>query len=89
MDEIDKEIIKIEDNILETVCHTPNGCSSLTWPLGVPPSYKATSRHEIIRYDYFNGSHILLSGDFDVYNEMTGLHFFLNVIKISINKFKN
>ncbi len=71
-DQIDNEIDKLEKNILETVCHTPEGCDSLTWPLGVPSPFKATSRHEIIRYDYFNATHIFLSGDFDVYSEMTG-----------------
>lgn len=72
MDEINAEILKIEKNILETVCYTPEGCDSLVWPLGVPSPYKPKTRHEIIRYDYFNHTHIFLGGDFDVVNELTG-----------------
>jgi hypothetical protein len=72
MSELDEQISKVEENIFETVCHTPLGCDSLIWPMGVPPPYKPLTRHEILRYDYFNQTHIFLNGDFDVINELTG-----------------
>ncbi len=73
MDEIQSEIERIEDDILETVCMTPEGCNSLVWPLGVPEPYKPLNRHEVIRWDYFNSSHVFFLTDFDVVNEMTDI----------------
>ena len=75
MDEINAEIDSLEKNIMETACDTPEGCDSLIWPLGVPPPYKPTSRHEVIRHDYFNLTHLFLGTDFDVINELTGLYY--------------
>ncbi|CAF0897050.1 unnamed protein product [Brachionus calyciflorus] len=66
MDEIDKEIEFIEQDMMITACDTPEGCDSLIWPLGVPPPYKPTSRHEVIRFDYFNLTHLYFGTDFDV-----------------------
>lgn len=53
-------------------CYTPEGCHGLTWPLGVPPPFHPSNRYEVIRWDYFNDTHIYLEGDFDVINELTG-----------------
>jgi hypothetical protein len=75
MDEIDVEIEKAEKNMHEIVCETPHGCDSLTWPLGVPAPYKPTSRHEVLRWDYFNQTHILLGTDFETINELSGEFF--------------
>ena len=72
MENIKHEIAAIETIILETVCETPAGCDSLHWPLGVPEFYKPTSRHEVLRWDYFNTTHVFFRNDFDVVNEMTG-----------------
>lgn len=72
MDEIDSKIDQLEQNIMETACDTPEGCDSLVWPLGVPQPYKPTSRHEVIRYDYFNLTHLYFGSDFDVVEELSG-----------------
>ena len=72
MDEIMTKIAKTEVEIMETVCETPEGCHSLKWPLGVPPPYKAINRHEIIRWDYFNSTHVFFVNDYEVVNEMSG-----------------
>ncbi len=72
INEIETEIQNIEENILETVCFTPEGCESLSWPLGTPPPYKPNSRHEVIRFDYFNRTHVFLGSDLGVVNEFTG-----------------
>ena len=72
LDEIDAQICDIERNIMETVCHTPEGCNSLTWPLGVPSPFKPSSRHEVVRWDYFNETHLFLPNDFEVISELTG-----------------
>jgi hypothetical protein len=72
IDEIEAEINRIELNIAETACNTPEGCNSVTWPMGVPAPYKASSRHEIIRWDYFNETHVFLGTDFDTATQMKG-----------------
>jgi len=71
IEEIHKEITSIEKDIVETACYTPEGCNGLTWPLGVPAPFTPTSRHDVIRWDYFNETHIYFEGDFDVVNELT------------------
>ena len=68
-------IENLEKNILETVCETPAGCDSLMWPLAAPSSYKSLNRHEIIRWDYFNRTHLFLGTDFEVITEMNGKYF--------------
>lgn len=72
IDEIEVEISNVEENILETICYTPEGCESLSWPMGTPPPFKPSSRHEVIRFDHFNSSHVFLGTDFDVVNLFTG-----------------
>ena len=41
------------------------------WPIGVPAPYRPTNRHEVIRHDYFNATHVMLAGDLDVCDEMS------------------
>lgn len=86
MDEIDKEIDKIEKNIMSTACDTPEGCDSLIWPLGTSAPYKPTSRHEVIRYDYFNLTHLYFGTDFDVVCELPGI-FFIWIFFFSLKLF--
>ncbi len=71
MDNIRSSIDSIEKEIYETVCNTPDGCGSLVWPLGVQPHHKPTNRHEVIRWDYFNLTHLYLGTDFDVIEEQS------------------
>ena len=71
MIQIEKTISNIEKDIYEMVCQTPDGCDSLVWPLGVPPPHKPANRHEVIRWDYFNATHLFLGTDFDVVEEFT------------------
>lgn len=72
MDKINVEIERLEKTIVELACKTPDGCESLVWPLGVAPPYKPTSRHEVIRWDYFNQTHIFLGSDFESVEELKG-----------------
>lgn len=74
MDKIDSYITDIEKNIMDIVCETPDGCESLIWPLGVSAPYKPKSRHEVIRWDYFNRTHIFLGNDFETIEELTGVN---------------
>ena len=71
MDEISLEIADIEKEILDHACLTTEGCDGLTWPLGVPPPYNATNLYEVIRYEYFNHTHLFLGTDFTVVNELS------------------
>ena len=73
MDEIDLKIKQIENEIVNLSCKSPDGCESSVWPLGVAPPYKASNRHEVIRWDYFNQSHIFLGNDFESVEEMKGI----------------
>lgn len=65
MDEIDIEVDKIEKQIMGLACKTPEGCDHVIWPMGVSAPYKPNSRHEVIRWDYFNSTHIFLGNDFE------------------------
>ena len=53
-------------------CESPEGCNGITWPLGVPSPFHPNNRYEVIRWDFFNETHIYLEGDFDVTNELSG-----------------
>jgi hypothetical protein len=71
LDEISKSVVSIENDIYETACNTPDGCDSLVWPLGVPSPHKPSNRHDVIRWDYFNLTHLYLGTDFDVIEEQS------------------
>ncbi len=73
MREAGEEIKRLEKSLLRLVCETPEGCESLTWPLGVAAPYKPASRHEVIRWDYFNRTHVFLDNDFNTVQELTGM----------------
>lgn len=45
---------------------TPDGYSSVTWPIGNQPGNKPLTRFDVLRWDYFTESHIYLSTDFDI-----------------------
>ena len=40
------------------------GNDSITWPLGVTAALHPESRHEVIRWDYFDENNLYLTDDF-------------------------
>lgn len=79
MDEIDKEVDKIEREIMGLQCKTPEGCDHAVWPLGVADPFKPNSRHEVIRWDYFNETHIFLGNDFDSVEILKGIEILYSI----------
>lgn len=60
------EIASIRKSIVSMSEFTPDGSSSVTWPIGNQPGNKPITRFDVLRWDYFNESHIYLSTDFDI-----------------------
>ncbi|CAF4155604.1 unnamed protein product, partial [Adineta steineri] len=63
IDEMTRSISKYEKTIENLSCYAPEGCGNIPWPVGVPPPFKPTSRFDVLRWDYFNETHIYLKTD--------------------------
>ncbi|CAF0742615.1 unnamed protein product [Adineta steineri] len=70
IDEMTRSISKYEETIENLSCYAPEGCGNIPWPVGVPPPFKPTSRFDVLRWDYFNETHIYLKTDIDVIDPM-------------------
>ncbi|CAF1062610.1 unnamed protein product [Rotaria sordida] len=70
IDEMTKSISKYEETIEELSCYAPEGCGNIPWPVGVSPSFKPPTRFDVLRWDFFNETHIYLKTDNDVINPM-------------------
>jgi hypothetical protein len=68
-----RSILKYEESIERSSCYAPEGCGTIQWPLGVPPSFKPPTRFDVLRWDYFNETHIYLKTDNDVIDPMKGI----------------
>jgi hypothetical protein len=44
-------------------CYSTEGCGNIPWPVGVPPPFKPPTRFDVLRWDYFNETHIYLKTD--------------------------
>jgi hypothetical protein len=51
---------------------TPEGKSSITWPVGSPPGNVPTSRFDVLRWDYFTDTEMYLNSDFSNVKELEG-----------------
>ena len=51
----------------------PGGVAALTWPIGSPPRSKPASRYDVIRWDYFNETHIFLDKESSVVKCLVGV----------------
>ena len=67
-----EKISHYEETIDNLSCHSTEGCGNIPWPVGVPPPFKPPTRFDVLRWDYFNETHIFLKTDHDVINEMEG-----------------
>ena len=65
-----RSISKYEEAIESLSCHSTEGCGNIPWPVGVPPPFKPPTRFDVLRWDYFNETHIYLKTDNDVIDPM-------------------
>ncbi|CAF0925073.1 unnamed protein product [Adineta ricciae] len=70
IDEMTRSIAKYEETIENLSCYAPEGCGNIPWPVGIPPPFKPSSRFDVLRWDYFNETHIYLKTDIDVIDLM-------------------
>ena len=73
IDEIKNSISKCEATIEKLSCYAPEGCGNIPWPVGVPPPFKPPTRFDVLRWDYFNETHIYLKTDNDVVSPMKSI----------------
>lgn len=69
-------ISKYEETIENLSCYAPEGCGNIAWPLGIPPPYKPPTRFDVLRWDYFNETHIYLKTDDSVIDTMKRMFLF-------------
>ena len=67
------EILTYEKTIEKLSCHALEGCGNVPWPVGVPPPFKPPTRFDVLRWDYYNETHIYLQSDNDVISKMKGM----------------
>ncbi|XP_012944760.1 chondroitin sulfate glucuronyltransferase [Aplysia californica] len=82
------EIQEMKDNILYMSQFAPGGRDSVSWPVGVPESYKPKNRFDVIRWDYFTETHIFFQDDFTNVKELVGVDKLdiQDIIKVSMEK---
>lgn len=68
--EIQKKISIIRKSILNMASLGPPQERNVSWPIGNQPGNKATSRFDILRWTYFNETHIFLNTDFSTVQEL-------------------
>jgi hypothetical protein len=60
---IRQQINQFELKIIKSICNTPGGCDSYSWPPTVHQPEKATNRFDLIKWEYFNETHSFQSDD--------------------------
>ncbi|KOX74915.1 Chondroitin sulfate synthase 2 [Melipona quadrifasciata] len=68
--EIQEKISNIRKSILNMASLGPPQERNVSWPIGNQPGNKATSRFDILRWTYFNETHIFLNTDFSTVQEL-------------------
>ncbi|XP_077978424.1 chondroitin sulfate glucuronyltransferase-like [Glandiceps talaboti] len=53
-----KQISQLQVSIKNVSKYLPGGEAALTWPIGYPPPYKATTRFDLLVWDYFTETHL-------------------------------
>lgn len=70
IDEMARSISKYTETIENLSCYAPEGCGNIPWPVGVPPPFKPPTRFDVLRWDYFNETHMYLKTDDTVIETM-------------------
>lgn len=56
--------------VIKTSNFTPPDQRDLSWPIGNQPEYKEKNRFDVLRWTYFNMTHVYLQDDFDTVQEL-------------------
>ena len=67
-------IQQLEQSILKSAPSTPAGLDSLVWPIGYSPPTKPETRFSVLRWDYFNETHIFFDTEHSVVRPLIGAH---------------
>ena len=66
INDIADAISSFRDDIESLSCFGPHGCGKTPWPTEAPAPFKPPTRFDVVRWDYFNETHIYLKHDNDV-----------------------
>ncbi|KAH3714992.1 chondroitin sulfate glucuronyltransferase-like [Dreissena polymorpha] len=72
LNETRSAIQTLERDIVQLSGQSPGGRGSLTWPLGVQPSYKPLNRFSVLQWTYFTETHLYLDNELTNIKEITG-----------------
>lgn len=72
INEMSVNIKKYEETIERLSCQSIEGCGNIPWPVGVPPPFKPPTRFDVLRWDYFNETHLFLKNDNDFSDLLKG-----------------
>ena len=67
-------IQELEKSILESAPRTPAGLDSVVWPVGYSAATKPETRFSVLRWDYFNETHIFFDTEHSVIRPLIGAH---------------
>ncbi|KAG8035704.1 hypothetical protein G9C98_001132 [Cotesia typhae] len=63
---IEDEIIKLRNEISSSAHLSPvTNKTPLSWPVGIGPGNKAPGRFDVLRWNFFNETHVFMETDFD------------------------
>lgn len=65
---------ELEQSILQLAPETPGGLEGVKWPIGSSPGSKTDTRFSVLRWEYFNATHILFSNEKSVTRLLSGIH---------------
>lgn len=66
-----RKIVQYEQTIENLSCFSIEGCGKTGWPLGVPSPFKPPTRFDVLRWDYFNQTHIFAKYENEVSSRLT------------------
>lgn len=69
---MEDNIAKLRTEMLEMSNLEPPRQRTVSWPLGNQPGNKAPGRFDILRWSYFNSSHIFLHSELETTRELIG-----------------
>ncbi|KAJ9598451.1 hypothetical protein L9F63_010847, partial [Diploptera punctata] len=67
-----QDIAVLRNSLVNMSTLTPGGKTSVSWPIGNPPGNIASSRFDVVRWDYFTETEIYLQSDFSTVKKLEG-----------------
>ena len=71
---MERSIHDLQQSILALAPKAPGGLDSITWPIGYSPATKTETRFSVIRWDYFNSTHVFFDTEHNVVRPMSRAH---------------